>query len=123
MKTILYLSCVTLVIGVATFAYQVNYDTQEALRRVEALTDEIARERAAISVLEAEWAYLNRPDRLLALAEEHFETLKLMPLHPDHFAEPASVVYPPQKFQSVDEALAALIAEGAVLPTDPETDL
>lgn len=56
-------------IGSATAAYSVKYETiliAEKLRKREA---ELARERDAISVLKAEWQLLNRPARLAALAQ------------------------------------------------------
>lgn len=112
MKTALYFLAGVLVVAVATWAYRVNYETQEANRRVASLSAQIARERSTIAVLNAEWAYLNRPERLRALVDEHFSALQLMPLHPDHFGTPAMVAYPPQKFMSIEEAVAAVMAEG-----------
>lgn len=94
----------------ATWAYRVNNDTRDAMGRVASLQREIRSERETIAVLEAEWAYLNRPDRLLALSEEHFTELRLMPLHPDHFSDPMKVAYPTPE----DPLLAALI-EAAIL--------
>jgi hypothetical protein len=94
----------------ATWAYRVNNDTRDAMGRVASLQREIRNERETIAVLEAEWAYLNRPDRLLALSEEHFTELRLMPLHPDHFSDPMKVAYPTPE----DPLLAALI-EAAIL--------
>lgn len=96
MKLVRYLSAAVLVVVCATWAYRVNYATQEALNRVADLRGQIAREREALSVLEAEWAYLNRPDRLRALVDQHAEALGLVPLQPEQFAEPGMVTYPPE---------------------------
>jgi hypothetical protein len=74
----------------------VNYATQEALGRVAALREQIAQEREALGVLRAEWAYLNRPDRLQALVEVNAEALGLQPLEPEQFGEAAMVAYPPE---------------------------
>ena len=56
--------------------------------RVEQLENELIREqrsilqeREAIQVLEAEWSYLNRPERIADLAKRH---LALVPLSADH---------------------------------------
>lgn len=95
MKYLLYLSAAVLVVVCATWAYRVNYATQEALNRVADLDRAIAREREAIGVLNAEWAYLNRPDRLRALVDANAHTLDLQPLTPDQFAEVALVAMPP----------------------------
>lgn len=102
MRLTLYLSSCVVVAMLATWAYRVNYATQEALDRVAALHAEIAREREAVAVLRAEWAYLNRPDRLRALVAAHAEALGLEPLAPEQFGAPAMVAYPPEEFTLVD---------------------
>ncbi|MFQ5622473.1 MAG: cell division protein FtsL [Paracoccaceae bacterium] len=112
MKTCVYLLAGFMVVAVATWAYRVNYATQGAIQRVDSLRAQIAKERQAIAVLQAEWAYLNRPDRLRTLAEAHFEELQLMPLHPDHFGTTAMVDFPPQKFESVQAAIEAVMGQG-----------
>ena len=56
MRLVLYISSAVLVVVCATWAYRVNYATQEAMNRVADLRAEIAREREALGVLEAEWA-------------------------------------------------------------------
>ncbi len=94
MRTLLYIAASALVLAFAGWAYSVNYATQEAVRQAEDLRRQIARERAAIAMLKAEWAYLNRPDRLRDLAEAHFPRLGLMPLSAGHFGSPAEVVFP-----------------------------
>ncbi len=60
--------------GAALFyTSQKVYDKREA---VKALKGEIAREEESIRVLQAEWSYLNQPQRLQKLADEY---LKLAP--------------------------------------------
>ena len=89
-----YLSAAVLVVVCATWAYRVNYATQEAMDRVADLRAQIAAEREAIAVLNAEWAYLNRPDRLRALVAANAAALGLAELTPDQFGEAAMVAYP-----------------------------
>ncbi len=96
MRAGLYLSAAVLVAVCATWAYRVNYATQEALNRLADLRAEIAAEREALSVLNAEWAYLNRPDRLAALVAGPGAGLGLVPLTPEQFGEAAMVAYPPE---------------------------
>ncbi len=97
MKTCLTLLGLALLVAIATWAYDINYDTRDAARRVDDLRQDIAAERATLAVLRAEWAYLNRPDRLRALAERHFPDLMLMSLDADHFADPDRLPWPPDE--------------------------
>jgi hypothetical protein len=96
MRVVLFLSAAVLVAVCATWAYRVNYATQEALNRVADLGAEIARERETLAVLRSEWAYLNRPDRLAALVAGPGVALELVPLVPDQFGAAAMVAYPPE---------------------------
>ena len=94
MKTLLYLSTALCVIALAFWAYRENYTTQARLGEVERLQDQIGTSRARLAVLRAEWAYLNRPDRLRDLAEINFDRLGLLPLRPEQFGRIDEVAYP-----------------------------
>jgi hypothetical protein len=109
MKLVLYLSAAVLVAVSATWSYKINYTTRDALDRVVALRAQIAAEEEAIAVLEAEWAYLNRPDRLRALIDANSEALELVELTPEQFGETRLVAYPPAP-DDVQALLRAIIA-------------
>ena len=94
MRTLVFLSCILSVMGLAFWAYHENYDTQQSIREVRSLNRAIGDARARINVLEAEWAYLNRPDRLRDLAEMNFDRLGLLPLMPEAFGDIEQVAYP-----------------------------
>jgi hypothetical protein len=94
MRTLLYILSALVTVGFGFWAYHVNYDTQAAVRRVEALQQAIAREREQMTMLRAEWAWLSRPERLRALVEANREALGLVPLGPAHFGEASSVIFP-----------------------------
>jgi hypothetical protein len=115
MKAVLSVLSGGLVLSFAVWAYGTNYDTRAALDRVATLEAEIGAEREALSVLRAEWAWLNRPERLRDLAERNFAALQLMPMDAAHFGDPASVAYPqPSMEDLIAEALGAVVAEPAV---------
>lgn len=94
MRGLLYVMFAIGVIGLAYWAYNENYRTQSALAEVRALKRDIASLREALSVQRAEWAYLNRPERLRDLADLNFDDLGLMPMHPDQFGLIEQVAYP-----------------------------
>lgn len=85
MRTLFYLFSSSLLILSAYWAYSVNYTTRAADRRVALLEAKITNEHDKIEVLRAEWAYLNRPERLARLAEANFEVLRLVPVRANHY--------------------------------------
>lgn len=73
---------VTLLIGAVAMGYgvyQMKYKVQTLKERAATLEAEIGREKAAIEVLRAEWAYLTRPARLERLADEHLDLAPMAP--------------------------------------------
>lgn len=94
MKGLLYVLSAAAVISLAFWAYQENHQTRTALREVRTLNAQIGAAHARVSVLEAEWAYLNRPDRLRDLVHLNFDRLGLLPLSPDAFTGIDYVTYP-----------------------------
>lgn len=78
----------------AFWAYSVNYDTRDALRDQSRITGEMRKLQKRKKILEAEWAYLNRPDRLRDLVELNFDTLKLVDLDGLHFGDIEEIPYP-----------------------------
>lgn len=95
MKGVIYALLSMAVIGLGFWAYRENYATQESLREVRALRAQIAQAQARLDRLNAEWAYLNRPDRLRELVEINFARLELLPMRPEAFASVDQVPPPP----------------------------
>lgn len=94
MRALLYVSSALAVMALAFWAYGENYETRRVLRDVEELRRDIGLMREALSVQKAEWAYLNRPERLRALADLNFERLQLMPMSSEHFGDVEQIAYP-----------------------------
>ena len=87
MKPFAYVMLAMMVMGLASWAYRENYETRAAIDRVMDLNHDIADLRETLGVLRAEWAYLNRPDRLRELSDMNFDRLGLLPLTPHQFGE------------------------------------
>jgi cell division protein FtsL len=55
----------------ASWVYKIKFDSTLDAERVSKLRAEIRRERDAVASLRAEWAQLNRPERIQPLAQKH----------------------------------------------------
>ena len=95
MRSVLYVLAALAVMGLAFWAYQENYKTQQAIKDVRNLHAEIGAAHERLNILQAEWAYLNRPDRLADLARLNFDRLGLLPFRPEQFGAATQVSYPP----------------------------
>lgn len=106
MRSVLYVLTAVAVIGLAFWAYRENYRTQAALDRAENLQIQIADTRARLGMLRAEWAYLNRPERLRELAGINFDRLGLMSFAPEQFGRADQVSYPtPEDLPDLTESV------------------
>lgn len=110
MRPVLYVFTFLSVIALGFWAYRENYATQEVLREVKGLQREIAALREGLSVQKAEWAWLNRPERLRDLVALNFERVPLMPMEPGQFGATANVVYPVPEIPAIElpEGVAAI---------------
>jgi len=73
----------TLVAGL----YHLKQQVQGVERRLAGVNQAIARDRQAIHVLRAEWAYLIRPSRLARLSQRHLKLQRITPNHIRTFDE------------------------------------
>jgi cell division protein FtsL len=82
----------------ATWVYKIKFDSTLDTERVSKLRAEIRRERDTVASLRAEWAKLNRPERIQPLAQKHLtlrpvETAQYDPL--DKLPERPRQLVPP----------------------------
>jgi cell division protein FtsL len=100
--------CLVILLVLATaYVYEIKFDATLRATRVAEMRSEVRREREAIATLRAEWARLENPARLEALARRHlglrpaeisqFDSLDALP------GRPVEIVAPPD-----DEAMASV---------------
>lgn len=112
MRNVLLFLSGLMVMGLAFWAYRENYRTQAELAAVKELQAEIRQLKESLSVLNAEWAYLNRPDRLRELADLNFGRLGLLPLNPEQFGEISGIVYPDLALPPITDPIETAAVEG-----------
>lgn len=110
MRSLFYLCAALAVMALAFWAYRENYATQQALKDVSKLNREISALREAIRMQRAEWAYLNRPERLSELTAVNFDRLGLLPLQSEQFARPENLPMPPVDLPDVTDAVDVMAA-------------
>jgi len=89
------------VIVVASFMlYKVKYQVQALKDEVAATGRELEHEREALHVVNAEWAYLNRPERLQKLASKYLATTELTV---SQIAEVEEIPFPHQNVAAMDK--------------------
>ncbi len=76
MTLLIYMAVIALV---ACGVYFVKYSAQDMQRKVAALEAQLQQEKEALHLLRAEWAYLNRPERLRRLADKHLQMVPVVP--------------------------------------------
>jgi len=95
-------------IALAAFGlYLVKYSVQDVQREVVSMRAELAQENKTIHLLNAEWAYLNRPERLKALAAAHVavepvsgmqiidvQHVQIIPVREEQEVDDAPLLYP-----------------------------
>lgn len=64
---------VAIVAVAAGMLYSVKYQVQAMDEEIAQLHAQIERERASMQVLQAEWAFLTRPERIRQLASRHLD--------------------------------------------------
>ncbi|WP_232816635.1 cell division protein FtsL [Paracoccus zhejiangensis] len=125
MRSVIYLSCVLAVMGLAFWAYRENYRTQAAIDEMRQVQREIGQMREDLGVLRAEWAYLNRPERLRDLVNLNFDRLRLVPIEAGQFVQLAQIDYPapppvPPKRPQARPQFISDRAAGMLVPTSSE---
>jgi hypothetical protein len=122
MKALLYITSALAVLALGFWAYRESYTTKAALRDVRTLQSDITDLREALSIQHAEWAYLNRPDRLRELATTNFDRLGLLPLEPGQFGAAQDVVYPLPPLPPVSDTMDVSGLSAVAPAFDPDQE-
>lgn len=104
---------VVVVVCAASLLYSVKYRVQAMDEEIAAIRRQIAEERAAIHVLNAEWAFLSRPERIRVLAERH---LDMQPMDGKQMLELADVPFSPDAPVQVVSGGANIVPYNGVMP-------
>jgi hypothetical protein len=75
-------------IGTASWAYSIKYETIYFADKLKRLDAEIDRERDRIALLRADWQHLSQPSRVQTLAERHLST---KPVDAKQIIEPTQI--------------------------------
>ena len=102
-----------LIISVGVGLFLVKYKVQGLEGQLATKRAEIARDRAEIRVLDAEWTYLNDPERLRRLSQEY---LGFRPAVPANVTELATL-----PFRRDAAGAAPANSDGAPLSAQPDT--
>ena len=103
MRGFFYVISALAVMGLAFWAYHENYQTQKAQSEVAQLRAEIRGLYDTRAMLRAEWAYLNRPERLAELAELNFTRLGLLPFGAEQFGQVDQVSFPQAELEPITD--------------------
>lgn len=106
----MHILAIAALVGSAVYVYSVKYQTIYDSEQIVKTRHLIARQRDAIDVLRAEYAFLTRPDRLQALADKQLDA---QPLALRQIVRAADLPWPQPKIDSIARKIEALGFTGA----------
>jgi len=84
-KTLNFILVCTSLVGLVG-VYALKFQVEDTASAKAALERRIERQQVSLSLLEAEWAYLNQPTHVAPIIARHNEVLMLQPTKPTQFA-------------------------------------
>lgn len=98
--------------------YGLKYSVEEVARSKTQLERQIAHQQADLSLLQADWSYLNQPGYVEPIVERHLDQLNLQPLKQTQFGSLSDIPMRPQAPDT--DAMTALFQslETGVDPVD-----
>ena len=105
MWRLLHVLAIGALVAAAVYVYSVKYQTIYASEQIVKKRHLIAKERDAINILRAEYAFLTRPDRLQTLADKQ---LDMQPLSLHQIVKAADLPMPLPRIDSIARKIEAL---------------
>jgi cell division protein FtsL len=105
MWRLLHVLAIGALVATAVYVYSVKYQTIYASEQIVKTRHLIAKERDAINILRAEYAFLTRPDRLQSLADKQ---LDMQPLSLHQIVKASELPEPAPKIDSIGAKLEAM---------------
>lgn len=99
MNRLSFVFWVSVVVVASFMLYRVKYEVQSVKAQIVETSKEMAQEKEAMHVVSAEWAYLNRPERLQSLADKY---LMGKSLTVDQVAEVEAIAFHKQSVAALD---------------------
>jgi len=98
--------------------YGLKYSVEEIAKNKQALERQIEKQKAQLSLLEADWSYLNQPGYIQPIIERHLDQLNLQPIKQAQFGSLAEL--PMRPVQPDTQAMTALFQslQAGVDPAD-----
>jgi hypothetical protein len=115
MIRLLHIVAICCLIGSAGYAYSIKYDTLFYAEEIAKIKAKLVKEQDAIAVARAEWALLERPDRLQRMVDQH---LDLQPMNINQLARVSDLPVRPAKNDEIARKLEALGLEPTSTPKD-----
>jgi hypothetical protein len=113
LNVILVCTSVAALVGV----YGLKYSVEETASEKVAIERQIDRQEGELSLLKADWAYLNQPAHVAPIVVRHAEALGLQPLSPQQFGSMAGL--PMRPIVTKDEAALDSLFESLEAGIDP----
>lgn len=115
MIRLLHVLAICCLISSAAYAYSIKYDTLFYAEEIAKVRAKLVKERDAIAVAKAEWALLERPDRLQRMVDQH---LDLQPMSINQLARFADLPVRPARNDEIARKLESLGLEPTATPKD-----
>ena len=112
LNAVLLITSAVALVGV----YGLKYQVAETAGKKVAIESEIEAQTARLSVLEAEWAYLNHPAHIAPIVSRHAEALGIAPIDQKQYGAIADL---PMRPKGVDSAGLEDLIESLSQGVDP----